>query len=216
MNFIVEDENSEKYYSVSYDEKKLKEILDKLSGYWYIATTNGRIAGDITNFPATDRMIKKRVTAFFYGAIKRKYKEAFILPETILRHKSSYEDYVTFDYSYVKLPDLYAYIDLILNNKTTYDYPGLFSKKDGDETVDINPYYACRNQSQLVMDGIMNYANSKELTDNNSGDKDYDYEGLKKLYLETLKCFKFRLFAVKEYLENQKEIDALSLRKKPN
>ena len=77
-------------------------------------------------------------------------------------------------------------------------------------------FYAISHWDQLVLDAILNYANSPELTKHVSanGDEDYDYEGLNELYKKTLNCFKFNLIAIKEYLKEPQQVDVIKLQLK--
>ena len=76
--------------------------------------------------------------------------------------------------------------------------------------------YMFIHRDQLVIEAILNYINSKELTDNNSkiNNENYDYKGLNELYKETLECLKFNLIAVKENVSDKEVISGLSLQKK--
>ncbi len=211
MEYIQKDENGERFYSVDYDENKLKEILEKLKKYEYVKIAQGEIAGDITKWPATEKNIKKRVISFFNKVLSFRYENAKLYPESIVRHTENGCDYVTYNYSYTKLPDLYSYIETILND----DYPTF---RDNSESVGLerdNAIYNYSKSDQLVLNGLLNYANSPELRKHDSinEEKEYDYEGLKELYKETLGCFKFNLVAVKEYLKEPKSVNVLSLKK---
>lgn len=215
MKFIEKCENSEKYYSVSYDKEILREILEKLKNYSYITTSHCQIAGHITRWPATKKVIEKRVIDSFYNT-KHLYPEAHLLIDTITHHKSNEKDYVTYDFSYSKLPDLYDYIDLIVNNRSILDYSHLFGKKIENKTGYLSMLYVVEHWDQLLLEGILNYVNSNELTNHDSieDDKDYDYVRLNEIYKETLGCFKFKLTAVKEYLKEPETVNVLSLQLK--
>lgn len=192
MEYIEKNETNEKFYSVNCDKEKLKDILKKLEDYSYIAVSHCQMCGQtITKWPATEKNIKKRVIAFFNAT--KKNKDATLHPETITHHTEDDCDYVTYDYSYTKLPDLYYYIGLIVN--------------DNGDLVDYE---------QLGLDNIINYVNSPELTNHDSinDEKEYDYKGLNELYKETLECLSFSLIAIKDYLKEPKQVDALSLKLK--
>ena len=191
MEFIEKNETNERFYSVNCDKKKLKDILKKLKNYSYTAMCHYKISGErlrLFKWPVTEKNIKKRVTAFFNAT--KKNTDAILYPETIIHHTEDYCDYVTFDYSYTKLPDLYYYIGYIVN--------------DNDNFIDYE---------QIGLDNILKYINSPELTNHDSinGEKEYDYEGLNKLYKETLACFSFNLIAIKEYLKEPEQEDVLKL-----
>ncbi len=211
MNFIQKNENGEEFYSVDYDREMLKEILKKLKKYEYVKISQAQIAGDITNWPATEKIIKKRVASFFYKVISFRYENATLYPETIVHHTENGRDYVTYNFSYTKLPDLYSYIETILNN----DYPTFRKNSESVGLKRDNAVYYYSKSDQLVLNGLLSYADSPELRKHDSINegKEYDYEGLKELYKETLGCFKFNLVAVKEYLKEPKSVNVLSLRK---
>ncbi len=205
MDFIKKNESCEKFYSVDYDKEKLNEILEKLKNYNYTAIGKGEMGG-VTNWPATEKNIKRRVTSFFNACMHD--QNATLHPETIVRHD---DDYVSYEYSYNKLPDLYDYIDLIVNTQNPFKHKRLFKN--------FSDAYICFHWDQIVLEGLLNYANSPELTNHNSiensesSKEEYDYKGLNELYIETLKCFNFNLIAVKEYLKEPKSVNVLSLKK---
>ncbi len=217
MRFIERNENNERFYSVNYDKEKLKGILEKLKGYEYVARDIGLVGGSIiTRKPVTERNIRKRTIDFFYSYGCKKDANATIYPETIVHHTEEDSDYVTYDYSYNKLPDLYDYIDIIVNNKNIMNYSELFGKTTENKTGKFNMFYAAMHWDQIVLEGILDYVNSKELTNHNSmdDDKEYDYKGLNELYKQTLECFNFNLIAIKEYLKEPEPVNVLKLQLK--
>ncbi len=187
MIYVEKTDNIEKYYSVDYDEEKLKDISEKLKEYSYVLLNHSQMTGwVVTKFPATEKYVKRRVISVFNESNKN--IEATIYPETIVYHTG--DNYVTYDYSYEKYPDLFSFIGLIVDNNGDF--------------IDFK---------QLGFEKILNYANSPELTkhDSISDEKEYDYEGLNKLYKETLACFSFNLIAIKEYLKEPEQEDVLKL-----
>ena len=214
MNFIEKRETSERFYSVDYNKEKLKDILEKLKDYSYVTIGHCQVAGDITKWPATERSIKKRVISFFNSA--KRHESATLIPETIVHHTENNCDYVTYDYSCIKLPDLYAYIDLIINDRSIMNYTGLFGKVTEEKTGTLNMFYAAAHQDQLVLEGILDYVNSPELTNHSSinDEKEYNYKGLNDLYKEALECFNFNLIAIKEFLKEPEPVNVLSLKLK--
>ena len=211
MEFIEKRENTERFYSVDYDKEKLKEILEKTKEYGYVAKGTGVVGGSIiTKWPATEKNIRKRTIDFFYHT--KKNSNANIYPETIVHHAENDSDYVTYVYAYYKFPDLYSYIEIVLNN----NFPTFLKHRELFEEASNSIFYAYKNSDQLVLEGILNYENSEELTDHNSinADNEYDYKGLNELYKETLRCFKFNLIAIKEYLKESEPVNAISLKLK--
>lgn len=201
-------------YDVTYDKEKLKEILEKLEKYSYILIGNGFMGGSITRWPATKKNIQKRVSSIFY--LRYWNSKNILLPETIVHHTENNSNYVTYEYSFEKLPDLYAYIDIIINNRNIMNYADSFEYG----TRDLNMNYMFTHRDQLVLEGLLNYINSQELVNHNLknsleiNNEKYDYKGLNELYKETLECFKFKLIAIKEYLDNQEIVSGLLLQKK--
>ena len=197
-------------YNVTYDKKRLKEILEKLKKYIYVSVGKAQISGEVTKWPATKKNLENRIVRHMNS------KDKIIYPETIVHHTENGDDFVTYEYSFEKLPDLYHYIDIIINNKSVINYTGLF----GYETGTLNMFYAMNHQEQLVVEKILNYIDSPQLVNHDTDtiikvtDSDYDYKGLNELYKETLECFNFKLFAVKKYVDNQEVITGLSLQKK--
>ena len=211
MKFIEKCETSEKFYSVDYSKQKLEEILEKLKDYSYTTIGHCQLVGDITKWPATDKNIKKRTASFFNTT--KKSTSAKLLPETISHYTENNSIYVTYDYLYNKLPDLYAYIDLIVNDTDIFNYTGLFEKAVEEKTGSYNMFYAAAHQDQFVLEGILNYIDSPELTNHNSiNEEEYDYKGLNKLYKEMLECFTFNLIATKEYLKEPIPVNGLSFK----
>lgn len=189
------------YYNVSYDIDMLREILEQLKDYRFSKIGHSQIAGYFTNFPATDKIVKGRVISFFNAHNPEHSNQ--ILPDTIKRHTEDNNDYITYDYQYDELPDLYHYLDIIVNGKSVKDYASLF-KHDKE----LNMFYVAGHADQLIMDGIMNYVNSPQLVSNGTEEENakYDYKGLRELYRKTLDCFKFHLFAVKEQVETHEVV----------
>lgn len=214
MIYEEKKDNAVYFYNVTYDKEKLKKILVKLEKYGYTSRNKGQIAGNITRWPATKKNIQKRVTSFFYATHRDSNDK--LHPETIVHHTENDCDYITYEYSFKKLPDIYHYIDIIVNNKDVMNYIDLF----GYATGKLNIFYALAHKEQLILEEILNYINSEELTNHDSENiakirkQEYDYKGLNELYKETLECFNFKLIAIKEYVDDQKIISGLSLQRK--
>ena len=207
MTYELKINNVSYYYDVTYDEDKLREILEELYNYNYEKICQGKLSGDIVKFPATKRSIQKKVIEAFN--IEKKHSGDTLYPDTIVHHKNKGSNYITFDYSYNKLPDLYQYIDMIVNKTPVMKNKRLFRKITDDM------FYAFTHFDQIVIDELLNYANSSELEKNyENKNSDYDYIGLNKLYKETLKCLSFNLIAVKEYVESKEVMDGISLQRK--
>lgn len=212
MNFTKKNKTNEEFYSVNYDKEKLNKIMEELKNYGYTAVEHCSIEGHtFTKWPATEKNIKKRLATHFNAT--NKDESATLLPESIVHHTEDDRNYITYDYLYTKLPDLYAYIDILLNNNHR-KYRKIF--KGISEYIFHDVLYFYENADQFVLEGIFDYANSKELTKHDSinDDKEYDYKGLNELYKETLECFQFNLIAVKEYLEKPEPVNVLRLQLK--
>ncbi len=192
-----------------YEEKK-----DKLVYFYDVTSGRGQMGGSVTKWPATKKNIQKRVSSIFYS--RNYYSNATILPETIVHHIENDNDFVTYEYSFEKLPDLYCYIDVIVNKINIMNYASSF----GYGTRNLNMDYMLFHSERLVLEGILNYINSSELVnhylknDVEINDKEYDYKGLNELYKETLGCLNFTLIAIKEYLENPEVVSVLLLQRK--
>lgn len=215
-DIMIYEEKKDKgvnYYNVTYDKEKLKNILERLKKYSYTSISKGQMAGNITRWPATKKNIQKRVTDNFYS--RKRNSNYTLYPETIVHHTENDCDFVTYEYSFEKLPDLYHYIDIIVNNKDIMNYSNLFAYASGK----LDMFYAVFHKNQLILEGILNYINSDELVNNNSKSNievstmEYDYKGLNELYKETLECFSFNLIAVKEYIESNESISGLKLQR---
>ena len=187
----------------------MKEILEKLKKYSYVTVGKVQISGELTKWPTTKKNIEKRI-------VRNMNSKDKIYPETIVHHKENGCDFVTYECSYEKLPDLYHYLDIIVNNKSIINYTGLF----GYENERLNMFYSMAHQDQLVIEKILNYIDSPQLVNHDTDtiikapNPDYDYKGLNELYKETLECLNFKLIAVKKYLNNQEAISGITLQRK--
>ena len=212
MDFVEKNDSCEKFYSVDYDKEKLKKILEKLKNYDYTTICEGYMAGDVTKWPATKKNIKKRVTSSFNSYITKHGLIATLLPNTIVYHNENDSNFVTYKYLTNKLPDLYDYIDLIVNSGNPFRHKRLFKN--------VSDAYFCFHWDQVVLEGLLNYVNSPELTNHNSMEnsesskEEYDYKGLNELYKKTLECFNFSLVAVKEYFKNPEPVNIKSMQLK--
>jgi len=203
-------------YNVTYDPETLQEILEKLKEYRYISYGGGKIIGSVTKWPATKKNIQKRVAYNFSLSFSSKISNHTLLPETIVHHKENGHDFVSYKYYFEKLPDLYFYIDLIINDKAAIEYYGIF----GYKIKGIPELNSREDNRRLAIQEILNYIDSPELVNHDTdtvikvSNPDYDYKGLNELYKETLKCLNFKLIAVKKYLNNQEAISGLTLQRK--
>lgn len=208
MIYEVKKDEKVHFYNVTFDKEKLEEILEILKNYSYISFGKEIMGGSITKWPATQKNIQRRVSSSFYSRHWNSKKT--LLPKTITRHQENNNDIVSYEYSFEKLPDLYHYIDILINIQNIYAFSSLF----GFDRIYNTP------REQLCMEGILNYINSPELVNHNSektnetNNEKYDYKGLNKLYKETLECFNFKLIAIKEYIDSQEIISGLSMQRK--
>lgn len=212
MLYKVKNGELEEFYEVEYDEEKLKIIIEKLKDYDYETIGNCGWAGSITRWPANKKTILRRVKKLMPVWEKQNSK---ILEDTFVHHKENGNDYITFDYVYTKLPDLYDYLDILINKKPIIHYQRLFGKY----TNPLNMFYVVRHSDQLLINELLGYIDSKELTDHSrcstiNRQDDYDYRGLNELYKETLACFSFKLQAVKEDCVENKPVSGVVFQKK--
>ena len=208
MVYEIKKDNKIYFYEIIYNKEKLEEILEKLKKYSYISIAEENIAGGITRWPATKRNLEKRASSIFYSRYWNSHKT--LLLDTITLHTDNNFNYVSYKYSFEKLPDLYHYIDILINIRNIMARTDLF----GYDRI----YTTTREQ--LCIEGILNYVDSPELIKNNSINIDetsvqeYDYKELNKLYQETLKCLNFKLIAIKEHVDSQEIVSSLSLQRK--
>ena len=205
MVYKVKDKNKIDYYDVTIDKDKLKEIFDELGKYQYnkICCVK-RIGYYAFRFPATIRMMKKRIIQDFNTFFSRRYVNPQIIEDSILCDRIN--GYIKYDFKFISHTDLYKLIDVILNDfslSSMEKYPELFV---------TNEPYAFNYKSKVVIDKIVNYLNSSELTDCPEHDDrvinpEYDYKKVQELYKRTLECFHFKLSAIKEFVDSQKTID---------
>ena len=212
MLYKVKNGELEEWYEVEYDKDKLKVIIEKLKEYDYEATSCCGWAGSITRWPVTQKILLKRAKKKLptLGHLNSK-----IIEETLVHHKEDGNDYVTFDYTYTKLPDLYDYLDILINEKPIIEYTRLFGKY----TNPLNMFYVARHADQFLINELLGYIDSKELTDHSRNSTlnrqdDYNYRGLNELYKETLACFSFKLQDVKDDCEENKPVSGVVFQKK--
>lgn len=207
MIYKAKDDNKEYFFTVKYDEEQLRKILEELKSYKHVIKGHAQISGHVTKFPATYSLVKKRTIAFF-----KKFKDhpnAEIDSESIVHHTEKGHHYVTYDYSYETLPELYDYLDLLVNGGNPARCKHLFRDARGN----FDWYTYLHNSSQVIMDGILNYTYSPELDNYSSTNDGFDYVGLNKLYKRTLESFNFSLNAVKENVHGSSPIDGVVLQK---
>ncbi len=209
MNYEIKTDKIIKYYEVEYDLEKLKEIKEKLENYKYTLYDKDIITG-LFIYRCNSKNYVKRCKDHFervYGIFEE-------LNFYSIKYTDTDNPNIEVEYSYIKLPNLYYYIDIIINNKSVRSYPILF------ESSKIQKLTFKSDEFKLVVDEILNYENSYELINNNPRNKNidnckkYDYKGLNELYRETLKCFTFKLIARKQYFDNLEKEDGLSLKLK--
>ena len=207
----VKENDKINYYEVTYDKDKLKEILNELEEHRYYKIGNYRNSGGgyIFRFPETDKTIRKRIYKQSYKFYTRKFVNFQLIEDSINYDKR--KGYLKFDFTYISLTDLYKLIDIVLNDfnlSTMEKYPELFSN-DKPCIFDYN--------KQVVIDRILNYIDSPELTDTPEPDKRvenqyYDYKKVSELYQKTLECFKFKLTSRKEHIDSLEQIDGVSFK----
>lgn len=207
MEYILKkDDNIIYFYNVEVDKEELAKILEQLKCFSYDCFGQGQTAGEVTRFPATKDNIYKRIIALH----RRDYNT--IYKNSIVRHTENNCDYVTYEYSYNKLPDLYDYIDLLINDRDILLETRLFGNVNGR----LDMFYVAAHKYQCIIDGLLNYIDSYELKDINSYNKENDnFENyyyqefnhieLMRLYKEALSHIKFELVAKKETVK-EKEI----------
>lgn len=216
ITYEHQENDSEYTYNVTYNKEKLKEILEKLKEYNYITVGKVKSAGNVTKWPATKKNIQKRIAYLFSLSHSSKISNHKLHPETIIHHKENGSDFVTYEYSYERLPDLYFYIDIIINDERVTYYYDLF----GYIPKGIPEFISCETQRRLAVQEILNYIDSPELVNHDTdttikvSNPDYDYKGLNELYKETLQCLNFKLITVKKKIDNQEAVSGLTLQRK--
>lgn len=194
-------------YDVSYDNDKLKNLLEQLKKIENKCIYDGKMIGKISVFPATKKNIQKRVMSLL-----EQKKNIEVYPDTITYHKDDFCDYVTYKYAYNKKPYLHDYLDILLNNKSLEGYNNLISDEIDNE-LDINKkddlLYAMKNKNQLMINGIINYINSDDL---NNTFKDR-YNDILAIYKEVLDTLKFDLKYINDEVKEQSSFNFSSSKK---
>ena len=125
MIYEEKKDNAVRFYDVTYDKEKLKEVLEKLEKYSYISVAEENMAGAVTRWPATKKNIQKRVSSNFCSSCGNSKKT--LLPETITLHTGNDYDYVSYKYSFEKLPDFeMEEIGLFENEPDNLTYPDTY------------------------------------------------------------------------------------------
>ena len=207
MTYKIKTDKKVEYYEVEYDLEKLKEIKEKLEDYSYTLYAKGNMKG-LFIYRCNNRNYVKRCKEYF-ETVYGNYKDSKLYNIKF----DSDEPSIEFEYSYTKLPDLYYYIDIIINKKSVRSFPKLF-ESDKLQRIAFNI-----DEFKLVMDELFSYINSYELVDNDPMNKfdnnyKYDYKGLNELYKETLNSFTFKLIARKEFLDTNEIVSGYSLQLK--
>ena len=199
------------YYNVEINFEELEKIKQKLLKYAYKTVEQGTFfIGNgqlkrINRFTTRERL-RKKVTKCFYE--DEDYKNCFLHPETIEKKQRDIIDYITFEYSYNKLPDLFFYLDILINGKNETNskiYRKYVLKiKDSEEKL------------AFLIEKIMEYESSQELHQGNPknviNEKEYDYEGLNELYQKVLENIKLTLIGKKELIEQVEGSQPTSLK----
>lgn len=214
MVYVECKDKKEYFYDVTYDKEKLQNILEKLRNYSYVKSSKGKMSGSaITKWPATMKNIEKRVE--YFVSLKNGISNPKLLPETVVHHTENGNNFVTYEYIYEKFPDLYYFIDIIINNKSLVDYDFLYGESAPCSIMFLDE----SSIKQIALAELLEYIHSPQLVDCNMesfrdiNDRNYDYKGLNKLYKETLESFKFKLVAIKEVVDNQEVVSGLTLQK---
>ena len=214
MVYVECKDKKEYFYDVTYDKEKLQNILEKLRNYSYVKSSKEQMSGSaITKWPATMKNIEKRVE--YFVSLKNGISNPKLLPETVVHHTENGNNFVTYEYIYEKFPDLYYFIDIIINNKSLVDYDFLYGESVPHSIIFLDE----DSIKQITLAELLEYIHSPQLVDCNMesfrdlNDRNYDYKGLNKLYKETLESFKFKLVAIKEVVDNQEVVSGLTLQK---
>lgn len=187
-------------YLVTYDSAKLRELLSKLNRIKIISSNTVTLNKKVL-FPTRDNILKE------LEKVIRKKGEHFKGTITGFSYKKE-KDNIVVDYSLEKNTDLYHYIDIIIYGRNLFNYTGLFRKTMSQVTVD---------NDQILLDGILNYIDSKELdvdSFKNKSKENNDFKKLLEIYKEILKCFNFTLVSVKDYKQEEESTDGMSFQKK--
>ena len=217
MNYELIKDNMVYFYEVSYDKEVLKEIMKELENYYYVKKDTNILKGDITRYASDVKKLERKVTEYFISCL---YPGGILYTDTIKHVIDSDKDYVSYEYSFHKYPELYHFLDIIVNYQSINQY---FMKNGYHELMKSIPVSSSISNievdsNQLVIGGLLNYIDSKELVDNEGicedGVNEYDYNGLRNLYKECLECFTFKLISIKEYIQDDIQINGLSLQKK--
>ena len=122
MEYVLSDGTTTYYYDVSFDEDKLKEIMERLKEYSYTAFDVKISIEDVSifpGFPVSDRTIRKKTIEYYNNTLESCLPEAKIYPDSIIRHKDAGSmDFISFLIQIINFLRLYKV--LILLSHLTY------------------------------------------------------------------------------------------------
>ncbi len=194
LTVYSDDFNTRYKYEVTYNVAHLKDLLVELACYGYLAYGAETYETKGKSFRITEKAVQRKAMRAFKKYDKNNYDYDYnMIQETSLYKTDGKNARYTYAYSYTKLPDLYHYVALLVDEMpTNWDekisgYIKLL-EKDGITTSIPNL------GSQLIWK-IFEYGNSEEFQ-KLASERDYDYKGLCELYTKVLKNIKLQLVRV--------------------
>ena len=213
MNYTVKDRDTSYHYDVTYNEKNLKEIMKGLKEFIRFKQGKSEVPFD-KPIMKSKKAIEKGVVWFFNCYVRPYYDGALINSDSIKYDKE--KKCILFTYNYETYPDLYYYLDSLVNKIDIKYYSRI---------LNIGARATYCDEEQLVIQGIFNCNDSFQLSD--ADKKVYDIMGqidlddlnigtytkikLKKLHSEALENIYFRLASKTQELHNQECVNGCSL-----
>ena len=181
-------------YTVLYNDKKLREILEKLKAYRYLAY--GEITfqrEDLEGLFVTSKKIKEKTAELFSRQEQHKIDQ--INDESIIFGIDECTRFKAY-FTYSRVTDLYHYIDIIINHKGYQGYDELFGIISQDSYREA---ISERERDQELIENLLYYPDfSEELEALTATGETKMVKELCELYKKALGCFSFALTSVKQ------------------
>ena len=194
LTVYSDDFNTRYKYEVTYNVAHLKDLLVELASYGYLAYDAETYETKGQPFRITEKAVQRKAMRAFKKHDKNNFNYDYkMLLETSLYKTDGKNARYTYAYSYTKLPDLYHYVALLVDEMpTNWDakVSGYIKLLEKDGFTPSIPNL----DSQLIWK-ILEYGNSEEFQ-KLASERDYDYKGLCELYAKVLKNIELQLVRV--------------------
>lgn len=192
MEYIVEKNDKTYYYEVGYDKTTLKSLFNDLKKLTYKTEEKISGGGRRSSIFDTPNKLKEQSRHIGINIFERYAKyignyEVLYDKEKFTSERVGFEIYYHRElvFLYTRYTNLYFVLEELFENKPNIE----------------------------IIKKIIEYSESKEFKELESN-KDFDYKKLLEVYSNILRCFKFKLIAVKENVESNEIEDGNSIKRK--